>query len=171
MTDKLTIELQDADLLAAVDRALAALEHPHEMLDAIGARLEGNAEQRFETKTDPSGTAWAPLSPATRAIYESEWFIKLNPTFAGGIPGTLLERTRQMRASLAHNTGDDWVEIGTARATKGGRWQVGTLHEWGTTKMPRRGLLVANPAAGALGAGDQEDVLDIVRRALGAALT
>lgn len=169
-TQRFQVDLQDADMLAAIDRGLAVLQEPGDLFEDIGARIEANANLRFETKTDPSGQPWAPLSPTTKAIYESEWFIKLNPAFKGGIPGSLLERTRQLRASLAHNVGVDYVEIGTSRQVGKKQWQVGALHEWGTTKMPRRGILAADPDAGELGADDQQDVLDIVSAALGNAL-
>lgn len=157
-----TILFDDTELLAAIDRTLALLTAPRDLMDAIGAQLEANAQLRFDTKTDPNGQPWAPLSQATKDIYESDWFIALNPEFAGGIPGSLLQRTNLMRASLTHNAGDDFVEVGTSRATKGGRWQIGMLHETGTRKMPRRGILVADATTGALGADDQADVLSLV---------
>lgn len=169
MTDQFNYELDDADMLAAIDRAIAALERPRELMDEIGAAIESAANLRFQTKTDPAGNAWPALSPATIDIYESEWFIKQNPAFAGGIPGTLLERTGQLLASLAHNAGDDFAEIGTSRASKGGRWQIGLLHETGTRNMPRRGFLVADADTSALGADDEAEVLGIVSTYLGSA--
>lgn len=171
MARQFQIELEDARILAAIDRALAVLQQPGELMQDIGAKIEANANLRWETKTDPTGQAWAPLSPATKAIYESDWFIERNPAFKGGIPGSLLERTRQLRASLAYNAGADYVEIGTSRQVGKKRWQVGALHEWGTKKMPRRGILTANPNTGELGAGDQADVLAIVSAALGSAFS
>lgn len=171
MARQFQIELEDARILAAIDRALAVLQQPGELMQDIGAKIEANANLRWETKTDPTGQAWAPLSPATKAIYESDWFIERNPAFKGGIPGSLLERTRQLRASLAYNAGADYVEIGTSRQVGKKRWQVGALHEWGTTKMSRRGILTANPNTGELGAGDQADVLAIVSAALGSAFS
>ena len=166
----LVTELQDEEMLAAIDRALQLLQQPGDLMEDIGAKIEANAELRFDEKVDPTGAPWAPLSPATVAIYESPWFIERNPAFQGGIPGTLLERTRQLRASLAHNAGVDYVEIGTSRQVGKKKWQVGALHEWGTEKMPRRGILTANPQRGELGAGDQADVLAIVNAALSSAL-
>lgn len=171
MAKRFQIDLEDAQILAAIDRALHTLQNPGELMEDIGAKIEANANLRWETKTDPTGKAWAPLSPATKAIYESDWFIERNPAFKGGIPGSLLERTRQLRASLAYNVGADYVEIGTSRQVGKKRWQVGALHEWGTTKMPRRGILTANPDTGELGAGDQADVLAIVSAALGSAFS
>ena len=169
MSDSL-IRLDDRELLAAIDRAIALLTRPREMMDAIGAQLEANAQLRFETKTDPNGQPWQPLSPTTIEIYQSDWFIQQNPEFRGGIPGSLLQRTNLLRASLTHNTGEDWTEVGTSRATKGGRWQIGWLHETGTRRMPRRGILLGNPATGELGAGDQADVLAIVNDTISGAL-
>lgn len=160
------IVIDSSDLVAVLDRAIALLADPVPLYEDIGAKLEANAQLRFDTKQDPTGAPWAPLSPNTVAIYESEWFIADNPDFKGGIPGSLLERTRRLRESLAHNVGDDFIDIGTSRATKGGRWQVGMLHEFGTRTMPRRGILTADPVQGELAAGDQADILAVIERAL-----
>lgn len=169
----LNIELQEAQVLRAIDQLLQTLEQPRELLQAIGDKLESNVQQRFDDKVDPSGQPWAPLSPTTKAIYESDWFIQRNPEFKGGIPGSLLQRTNRLRQSLAYNVGPDWIALGTSRQVPGKSqptWQVGLLHEWGTAKMPRRGLLVADPKSGRLGAEDQADVLAIVSSMLGDAL-
>ena len=167
----LVTELQDEEMLAAIDRALQLLQQPGDLLNAIGGKIEKNAEHRFDEKVDPSGVSWAPLSPTTIEIYGSEWFKKRpeNAVYRPGIPGTLLDRTRQLRDSLTHNAGVDYVEIGTSRQVGKKKWQVGLLHEWGTEKMPRRGILTANPQRGELGAGDTEDVLGIVNSYIGAA--
>lgn len=167
MATSLLIELQDEQLLAAIDRALAMLEHPVAMMEDIGAKLESNINLRFDAKVDPTGAAWAPLSPVT----VNYWYAEKYPD---GIPGSLLERTRLLRNSLAYNAGDDFVEIGTSRRVPGKSepfWQVGMLHEFGTTTMPRRGILTADPKTGELGADDQADVLAIVNDALGAAFS
>lgn len=170
MTDKLLlIELQDEQLLGAIDRAIATLDRAGPLMRDIGDKLEANVNVRWGEKVDPSGRPWAPLSPVTRAIYESPWFIARNERFRGGIPGSLLERTRELRDSLSFNSGEDFIEIGTSRKTANGDWQIGLLHEFGTRIMPRRGLLTANPNTGELGAEDQADVLEIVSRALGEA--
>lgn len=166
MEGRVLIELDDAVLLAAIDRALAVLTHPGELLEDIGAKLEGNVELRFDQKVDPSGVPWAPLSPVTVDVFYAA-------KYPGGIPGSLLQRTNLMRASLTHNVGDDYLELGTSRSVPGKSqptWQVGFLHEFGTTKMPRRGILTADPKAGTLGAEDQADVLAVVSQAMLTAL-
>jgi len=153
----------DADgALAALDRLIDGLANPRPLLQDIGDGLEQNVGLRFITKTDPNGNTWAPISPATKAIYESDWFIQRNPDFKGGIPGSLLVRTNALIRSLAHNVSDNGIELGFARATKGGKWEVAMLHEFGTAKMPRRGLMTADPNTGRLGADDEALVLAAV---------
>jgi phage gpG-like protein len=167
--DGMRITLDDTALLRAIDSAVALLARPRGLLEEIGATVQRNAQLRFDTKTDPAGTAWPPLSPATKAIYESDWFIERNPAFKGGIPGSLLERTRQLRNSLAYNVGPQWVDIGTSRRVPGKSqpyWEVGVLHEWGTRTMPRRGILTADPERGELGAEDRADILQVVQDAI-----
>lgn len=165
MATPLLIELQSEQLLAAIDRAIDALERPAQMMEDIGAKLESNINLRFDAKVDPTGAAWKPLAPATI----NYWYAERYPD---GIPGSLLERTRLLRSSLAYNAGPDFVEIGTSRRVPGKSqpfWEVGMLHEFGTTTMPRRGILTADPKTGELGADDQADVLAIVNSVLGAA--
>lgn len=137
------------------------------MMEDIGAKLESNINLRFDAKVDPTGAPWAPLSPVT----VNYWYAEKYPD---GIPGSLLERTRLLRNSLAYNAGEDFVEVGTSRRVPGKSqpfWQVGMLHEFGTTIMPRRGILTADPKTGQLGADDQADVLAIVNDVLGAAFS
>lgn len=151
----------DADgALAALDRIIDGLANPRPLLQDIGDGLEQNVGIRFVTKTDPEGNAWAALSEATKAIYGSEWYRKANPAYRGG--GSLLMHTNQMLDTLAHNVSDDGIEVGFARATKGGKWEVAMLHEFGTAKMPRRGLMTADPKTGRLGADDEAMVLAAV---------
>jgi len=161
------LELDDAEIIAAVDRAIAALAEPRQLLEDIGAALEQNADLRFDAKVDPTGAPWAPLARNTVEY----WYAKKYPE---GIPGSLLERSRKLRDTLTYNVGDDWLEIGTSRAVPGKsqpEWQVGLLHEFGTAKMPRRGILTADPKRGELGRQDREDVLDVISQALGDAFT
>ena len=158
-----TIDLEDSALLAAIDRAIARLDRPQDLLQDIGDKLESNARLRFVTKTDPEGKAWAPLGPET----VDYWYKKRWP---GGVPGSLLQRTNELLQSLAHNAGDDFVDIGTSRRVPGKSqpfWQVGLLHEFGTVTMPRRGFLTADPETGRLGAYDEADLLAIVNGYMG----
>ncbi|WP_310463263.1 phage virion morphogenesis protein [Sphaerotilus sp.] len=170
----LTINIDgDGNIARRLDEVISALSHPMPMMAAIGARIEANINLRFETKTDPSGAPWAPISPLTSQFYalggagdpgagkpsKERWGAFRKGELQAELPGSLLERTRLMRQSLAHNPADFSVEIGMSRATPGGKWQIPMLHEFGTRSMPRRGLLTADPETGQLGTEDEADVL------------
>lgn len=139
-----------ADLQADLAHAVVRLEHPRDLMQALGAVLEANIERRFDRKRDPNGGAWAKLAASTLKKYAAQ--------DKGKRQGTLLERTGQMRNSLTANAGDDFVELGMNRLTDGGAWSLPLLHETGTTRMPRRGIFLADPEAGTLGRGDEADL-------------
>lgn len=151
MAKFLSIEVTGLDALYVnLVRAAARLERPRELMETLGAVLEANIEFRFDTKRDPNGVAWAPLAESTLASYAAK--------DDGKRQGTLLERLGEMRRSLAHNAGDDFVEVGMNRLTDGGKWSIPLLHETGTERMPRRGIFLADPAAGTLGGDDEADI-------------
>ncbi len=139
----------------------------------LGALLERNIEGRFDSKRDPSGLPWAPLAASTKAKYDRADTVRKGRN-AGELRkrGSLLERTRQMRDSLASNAGDDFVEIGMSRLSDNGKWNIALLHETSTERMPRRGLFLADPDAGTLGAEDEADlsaeILDFLDDVFGA---
>jgi phage gpG-like protein len=160
MADQLQIELVGADaMLKRIDAAIAQLEEPHALLDAIGAELETAIGLRFDLKADAAGHPWAPLAESTKASYERK--------YKGSIPGSLLERTRHMRNSLAHNATNEFVEVGFST-------QYAIYHVTGTRKMPRRdpifGFVNQAGDQGEMGAQDQADVLAVVESFLTDAL-
>jgi len=151
VTVRTTIEMTgESELQALIERAVRNLEKPRDLMDAIGGLMEQAVQGRFDSKTDPQGKSWAALAPSTLARYKQ--------ADKGARRGTLLERTRQLRNSLTSTPGDDYVDVGFSRLTDSGKWDVGQLHEFGTTRMPRRGLLTADPEAGELGAQDRADI-------------
>lgn len=155
MAEFLSIEVTGlAELRVDLARALARMERPADLLEALGAELEANIERRFDRKVDPDGRAWQPLAESTVARYEAE--------DKGARRGTLLERTGQMRNSLSANAGDDYVEIGMSRLSDGGAWSIPLLHETGTERMPRRGIFLSDPDAGTLGAEDEADITRLI---------
>lgn len=155
----LTFFLEDERIVAALGKAIALLESPGPMLQDIGDKLELNARLRFELEVDPTGKPWAPLSK--RRLAEKR-------NHKPPLPDTILVATNRLRTELTHNVGDDYVEIGASRPTKGGKWQILMLHEFGTSRgMPRRGILTADPEAGRLGDEDLADITAIVNDALG----
>lgn len=157
MADFLSIEVTgNRELLASLEQALKRIERPADLMRALGARLEANIQERFDTKRDPDGNPWAGLAPSTQKSYDRADVAK-SGKFKGQVRkrGTLLERTRQMRQSLTSNAGDDFVEVGMGRLSDGGKWSIPLLHETGTTRMPRRGIFFSDPDAGTLGAQDE----------------
>ena len=60
-----------------------------------------------------------------------------------------------MLASLGHQADHSSVTYGFAQP-------YAAYHEFGTTRMPRRGLLTENPEAGTLSADDQRAVLETI---------
>lgn len=60
-----------------------------------------------------------------------------------------------MLGSLNFSADADSVRVGFGNL-------VAVFHEWGTWKIPRRGMLFADPDTGELGAGDDAAVLDVL---------
>lgn len=140
MASEFTIQGDQALLQILADlKARSVNQRP--AWDLIGAGLASNADRRFETKTDPTGTPWAPWADSTKAAR------------AKSGRGTLLELTRLMRASLNHQAQDDGVVVGLGRS-------YAIFHETGTRKMPRRGMLLAATEPATLGNDDRRLVLD-----------
>jgi phage gpG-like protein len=145
-----------AELQTYLTDAVRRVGKPRELMQVLAARLEANIQERFDTKRDPDGSPWAPLSPATLAMYERIDTVRSGRN-AGQVRkrGSILERTRQMRQSLTSNASDNTAQVGMSRETDGGKWSIPLLHETGTERMPRRGMFFSDPDTGALGAGDE----------------
>lgn len=148
MSDGLQVQVDDADVQSLLDNALAALENPAPLLRTIGETVRVNVAGRLSSKTDPSGAPWAPLAEATLARKKGQ--------------GSTLIDSGDMQRSLTYNVGSDFVEIGFGEP-------YAQYHETGTTRMPRRGLLLGavgfsdeGDASGSLGEGDRQDILDDV---------
>jgi len=159
VADFKSIEVEGADeLRAALAHAIARLERPRDLMQALADAIKENIERRFDSKLDPGGSGWEPLRPATKARYRREDTDAR--TGAHTRRGTILERTGRMRASLAAAAGDDWAQIGMDRLTDGGRWSIPLLHETGTRRMVARPIFLADWRSGKLGADDERDLED-----------
>lgn len=139
----LTITADDKafrDSLAQLYRGMGNLTP---VMQSIGMELESRISGRFESRTDPSGNAWAPWAQSTVDSYPD------------GGNRRLLDRYGDMLASLSHQADATSVRVGFGQP-------YAAFHEWGTEHMPRRGLLFADPDAGTLAEGDEAAVLDIL---------
>lgn len=142
----ITIAAQTGQQIAPRLAQLAArLADLTPVMEDIGAILERNVQGRFDTKTDPAGRPWAPLAARTRVAYAK-----------AKVGGSLLERTRMMRESLSSQADKDSVVIGFGRA-------YAAYHEFGTARMPRRGMLTVDPQTGTLADEDTASILDLIQ--------
>lgn len=139
----LTIQVDDRALRDVFATLIRQMGNLTPVMNSIGMEMEGRVSGRFESRTDPTGRAWAPWAPATRKTYPEDGNRKL------------LDRYGDMLLSLSHQSTQDSVRIGFGTP-------YSTYDEFGTATMPRRGLLFADPEAGTMGAGDEAAVLDII---------
>lgn len=148
------IKINSQPVLDALNRLIAAGQNMHPVLDAIGMEMESRVSARFETRTDPTGKAWAPWEPRTVKSYPKDGNRKL------------LDRYGDMLGSLSHQVDGNslFVGFGAVSVNKDGAvFSYPAAHEFGTRKMVRRGLLTADPVAGTLGTGDERAIMDILR--------
>lgn len=138
-----SVQVRSEAVLEVLDRLRRGVADMRPVMDTIGMELEGRISGRFETETDPLGQAWEPWAPWTRANYPEDG------------NGRILDRYGDMLASLTHSADSESTRVGFGDPKA-------VFHEWGTWKMPRRGLLFADPDAGELGAGDEAAILDIL---------
>ena len=139
----LTITADDKafrDSLAQLYRGMGNLTP---VMQSIGMELESRISGRFEGRTDPSGSAWAPWAQSTVDSYPENGNRRL------------LDRYGDMLASLNHQADATSVRVGFGQP-------YAAFHEWGTEHMPRRGLLFDDPDAGTLAENDEAAVLDIM---------
>ncbi|MDR3087827.1 MAG: phage virion morphogenesis protein [Azoarcus sp.] len=113
-------------------------------MTAIGAELKARVSNRFETQTDPDGIRWTDWAPSTKKSYPKEG------------NHTVLDRYGHMLDSLGFRADKNTVTIGFGSP-------YATYHEFGTKKMPRRGLLFTNPETRMLSTNDETTVLDILQ--------
>lgn len=149
----LTIYTDDGAYRSQLERLHESLGNLEPVMDAIGARLESNIQNRFATRTDPNGLAWAPWKDSTLEDYP---FSGSQAATEDG-PGNarLLDRYGTMLASLGYDSDPNRASIGFGQP-------YATYHEFGTKHMDRRGMLMADPEAGILGADDETAVLDVL---------
>jgi phage virion morphogenesis protein len=112
------------------------------MID-ISATLLERVSERFEMRRDPLGASWTPKKGerTPATLIDSQHMLN--------------SRTRRADASTA--------EVGFGQP-------YAVYHEFGTNRMPRRGILFANPEAGQLSTTDEQLILDAINRHLASAL-
>lgn len=138
-----SIQVDDGGFAAELDRLLGTATDMEPVFDAIGMRLVEQISGRFESETSPYGFAWAPWAPSTETYYPDDG------------NRHILDRYGDMLQSLSHVADASGLEVGFGQP-------YAIFHEFGTKRMPRRGMLFDDPNSGALGADDEREVLDII---------
>lgn len=149
----LTITVDDSAFRATMRRLQDGMSDLTPVMERIGYTLEANTRNRFETKTDPNGQRWKPWADSTRETYPTPGSVFAKTEGPGN--GRLLDRYGTMLAGLSYKAQADSVRVGFAMP-------YAAYHEYGTKKMPRRGMLMGNPDAGTLGQADERAVIDIL---------
>lgn len=62
---RITIEVHDQAVRAALDSLRRRVADMRPVLQAIGEAMHARVDKRFSTQTDPAGQRWAPNKPAT----------------------------------------------------------------------------------------------------------
>lgn len=133
------LDVTDDQVRRMLQALAQRMDNLRPVLNDIGAGLESNIQRRFDTRTDPTGKPWAPWAPSTAKQR------------AKSGKGTLMEYTRHLRGSLSYHADADSVEVGFG-------YPYAIHHEFGApkNKLPRRGLLTADPESGTLGHEDAQ---------------
>lgn len=159
--------VNDQRVVQTLQQAAAAIGNPAPLLAQIGAVLEANARERFDSKTDPAGRPWADISPATAAIHRA--------ITGKALQGSLLERTGHLRDSIESHV----IDAGMA-VEMGPSAPYAAFHEFGTSPrgrkgggaIPRRGMVFgavsgqgqSAQVSQALSTSDTQEVIDLVLR-------
>ena len=165
-----TVEINDTEVLAALDRATAVLTDATAMMNEIGGFLRDQVEDRFKTQAGPDGTAWAPRSAATLKSYERR---KLKF-------GAILHLTGQLSGNIFHEYDADSARVGSpepyAAVQQFGAEQGAFGAFMGKDKLGRDhfhhlpwGNIPARPFLG-FSDEDRAGILDIVTETISAAL-
>lgn len=150
----LTIAIDDEAFRDLLQTLQGRLQDMTPAMTGIGAEMESRVSRRFETRTDPTGKPWEKWADATDKSYPRPG---TPAAIKAGRSGNarLLDRYGDMLQGLSYQAEAGSVRVGFDQS-------YATFHEFGTRRMPRRGLLMANPQAGTLAPDDERAVLDVL---------
>lgn len=108
MPQNVVIEWDDAQALASIRSAIAAIGDPARVLGNIGQQLVNSTRGRFTTETDPDGLPWAALSPRYARAKARKY------------PGQgILRRENRLYESIVAQVDDATLLVGTNVTSKG----------------------------------------------------
>lgn len=142
------ISVDDGAVVAYLRRLQRRVSDLTPAMRAIGAELESAISDRFETETDPEGRRWEEWAPSYARAYPDD------------ANGRILDRYSDMLDSVSWDADADSVAVGFGV-------DYAVYHEFGTVRMPRRGLLTADPETGELSDADSTRILEVLTDFLG----
>lgn len=97
-----------------------------DILEAIGTEIETQIEERFENQRDVSGNKWQDISQKTKEYYNKK----------GGIVGSILSRTRQLRDTIESQVNNSQLLTGATKV-------YAAVHNFGdnSRNIPQREFL------------------------------
>lgn len=142
------IEVDDRALRATLDRLLARASDMQPVMEDVARALRNHTEDAFQDERSPFGPAWADLKPAT----------KQRRAKSGHWPGSILQVTGGLAASVSSAAGADWASVGAAKV-------YAATHQFGREAIPARPFLPVD-AAGNLPDTLRTEILAILTDAL-----
>lgn len=145
-----SIDVREVARLAKIlnDAALDSTQR-RDLMASLGAEIEDQTKERFDTKLDPEGKAWATISEKHRAFLERK--------YPGAQPPLVMEGFLR---STVENQPSEWdVLIGATRV-------YAAVHQfgWPEKNIPARPYLGVNPENGEELAAIAVDFLESVLR-------
>jgi phage virion morphogenesis protein len=141
----LTITVDDSAFRDHLNRLQDRVVDLTPAMTEIGQELESRISARFETETDPGGQPWAAWAPSTQKSYPDDGNARI------------LDRYGDMLGSLSWEADANSVRVGFGQP-------YAEYHEYGTARMPRRGLLFEDPQTGTLADADERLVIDLLSK-------
>ena len=114
MSDDFEVRVDDRELREALATLAERIQDATPLMTTIARRLRNVTEDALRAQTSPFGAAWDRLTDDTIARREE----------AGHWPGSILQVTGGLAASLSSNAGPDFAEIGAAK-------EYAAIHQFG----------------------------------------
>ncbi|MDR3249392.1 MAG: phage virion morphogenesis protein [Treponema sp.] len=129
-----SFDLREIDGLAAkLNKAKLSTQDRAVLLRSIGAEVEAQTQERFDTQTDPEGNPWKALAQKTKDYYIENGF--------GG--GSLLVKSGGLRDSVESQVSSWSVLVGATKI-------YAAIHQWGGDIVPKTAPALFVPGYGRL---------------------
>lgn len=114
MADDFEVLVEDRELREALATMAESIQDATPLMEDIARMLRNVTEDALQAETSPFGDAWEPLKEDTIARREE----------AGHWPGSILQVTGGLAASISTNAGPDFAELGAAK-------EYAAIHQFG----------------------------------------